>query len=205
MTSWKVPPAIAAIAVSIVGGFYLGGPGLGMAVGAMAAGTIVVLAVRNPPRPPIVPTRAGDRRRHVLVVVDGTFEGAALDDLAEALTIEDEPLEPEVRVIAPSRHRFLDRWASDLDAGRLAAQESLVLAVASLAALGLHASAHVGDEDVVQTVEDELQTFPATDVFLVGAAADDGSAGEELGARLAPELHLLPGRQPQRPAVAHPV
>jgi hypothetical protein len=205
MTSWKVPPAIAAIAVSIVGGFYLGGPGLGMAVGAMAAGTIVVLAVRNPPRPPIVPARPSDHRRHVLVVVDGTFEGAAFEDLAKALTVEEELLEPEVRVVAPSRHRFLDRWASDLDAGRFAAQESLVLAVASLAALGLRASAHVGDEDVVQTVEDELQTFPATDVFLVGAAGNDGSAGEELAARLAPDLHLLPTRGPRRTAVAHPV
>lgn len=45
----KLPPLIAVIAVAIIGGFYLGGPGLGMAVGALAAGSIVVVAIRNPP------------------------------------------------------------------------------------------------------------------------------------------------------------
>jgi hypothetical protein len=205
VTPWKIPPAIAAIAISIVGGFYLGGPGLGMAVGAMAAAAIVVLAVIDPPRPPIVPARPADRRRHALVVVDGDLEGAALEHLARALSDGEEPRAPEVRVVAPSRHRFLDRWASDLDAGRVTAQQSLVLAVATLAALGLDASAHVGDEGVVQTVEDELRTFPATDVFLVGAVGEDRAVGEELAARLAPELHLLPTRAPRSARVAHPV
>ncbi|HET7573740.1 MAG TPA: hypothetical protein VFJ99_01355, partial [Solirubrobacterales bacterium] len=180
-------------------------PGLGMAVGAMAAAAIVVIAVIDPPRPPIVPARPADRRRHALVVIDGDLEGPALEDLARALSDEEELREPEVRVVAPSRHRFLDRWASDLDAGRVTAQQSLVLAVATLAALGLDASAHVGDEGVVQTVEDELRTFPATDVFLIGATGEDGPASEELAARLAPQLHLLPATEPRSTRVTHPV
>lgn len=204
MTPWKIPPAIAAIAVSIVGGFYLGGPGLGMAVGAMAAAAIVVIAVSDPPRPPIVPARPSDGRPHALVVLAAPLEGTALEDFAASLAEREGVAEPEVRLIAPSRHRFLDRWASDLDAGRVAAQESLVLAVASLAAVGLDATAHVGDEGIVQTVEDELRTFPATDVFLVGAT-DGGPESEELAARLAPALHLLPSREPRPIAAAHPV
>ena len=34
LAAWKLPLIVAAIAVVIVGGFYLGGPGLGMAAGA---------------------------------------------------------------------------------------------------------------------------------------------------------------------------
>lgn len=204
MTPWKIPPAIAAIAISIVGGFYLGGPGLGMAVGALAAAAIVVIAVRNPPRPPIVPARPGDRRRHVLVVLDAPLEGAALEDLAEELRPGAGAV-PEVRLIAPSHHRFLDRWATDLAPGRLAAQRSLVLAAASLAAAGVDASARVGDEGVVQTVEDELRTFPATEVFLVGPTTrEEERAGAELADRLTAEFHLIPAPDPRPAAVFGP-
>jgi len=42
LAAWKLPLIVAAIAVVIVGGFYLGGPGLGMAAGALAATSIVV-------------------------------------------------------------------------------------------------------------------------------------------------------------------
>ena len=44
---------------------------------------------------------------------------------------------------------------------------------------------------MVQAVEDQLQTFPATEVVLVSAAAgeDDEEAGAELAERLAAEFH----------------
>ena len=54
LAAWKSPPIVAGIALPIVGGFYIGGPGLGMAVGALAAATIIVLAVRKPPLQAIV-------------------------------------------------------------------------------------------------------------------------------------------------------
>jgi hypothetical protein len=194
VAAWKFPLIVSAIAISIVGGFYLGGPGLGMAVGALAAATIVVEAVRHPPRRPISPPSAPDSRRHVLVVVDSPLEGPAVDRLSELVCDPTELVAPEVLLLAPSRHRFLDRWASDLDPGRHAAQRNLVISAASLAAAGVAANARVGDEDLVQMVEDELRTFPATDVVLVTedrrrvAAA---SPADELRARLETGLRTI--------------
>lgn len=194
VAAWKFPLIVSAIAISIVGGFYLGGPGLGMAVGALAAAVIVVEAVRHPPRQPIASAAAPDSRRHVLVVVDSPLEGAAVDRLSELVCDPDEISAPDVLLLAPSRHRFLDRWASDLDPGRHAAQRNLVISAASLAAAGVAASARVGDEDLVQMVEDELRTFPATDVVLVtedGSGGGDGGAARELRSRLETGLRTI--------------
>jgi hypothetical protein len=103
---------------------------------------------------------------------------------------------PEILVVAPSRHRFLDRWMSDLGPGREQAQRRLVLSLASLAKAGIGASARIADEDVVQAAEDELRSFPATEVVLVtGARGRDGAgdaAAADLESRLeasSPPLH----------------
>ena len=40
MTAWKLPFAVSGIALPIVAGFYVGGPGLGMAVGALAVAAL---------------------------------------------------------------------------------------------------------------------------------------------------------------------
>ena len=195
IAAWKLPLIVKGIAVSIVGGFYLGGPGLGMAVGALAAATIVVMAVRKPPLRPIVPAPAADLREHLLVVVEEPLEdGRAIERIAAASTLRDpaEP-EPEVRVVAPARSRFLDRWASDTGPGRERAQRSLVLSLAALAQAGVAATAQVGDEDVVQTVTDQLREYPATEVFLVasGTAGEASAAAEELRSRLHAPFHLV--------------
>lgn len=199
IAAWKFPPIVAAIAVSIVGGFYLGGPGLGMAVGALAAATIIVMAVRNPPRYPIVPPPAGDDRQHVLVILGRPLEGAVVDSLTRLAGGVDAP-GAEVRLIAPSRHSFLDRWASDLDAGRHRAQRTLVISSAALAAARVDATARVGDEDLVQMVEDELRTFPATEAILVGAGGRRGVFGEaarrELESRLTIPLRCIVADEP---------
>jgi hypothetical protein len=194
IAAWKLPLIVKGIAVSIVGGFYLGGPGLGMAVGALAAATIVVMAVRKPPLRPIVPAPAPDLREHLLVVVDQPLEdGAAIERIAAASqpSAPDEP-EPEVLVLAPTRNRFLDRWASDTRPGRERAQRSLVLSLASLAQAGVAATARVGDEDVVQTVTDQLREYPATEVFFVtDPGARTSAAVEELRSRLHAPFHLV--------------
>jgi len=186
LAAWKLPPIVAAIAVSIVGGFYLGGPGLGMAVGALAATAIVVMAVRHPPIYPIDPPAADDFRRHILVVLSSPLgEGEALEALLRtaAATAEDHR-EPEILVVAPSRHRFLDRWTSDSRPGRERAQRRLVLSLASLAKAGIEAGARIGDEDVVQTTEDELRSFPATEVVLVTGPPHQDTRGEAAAAEL---------------------
>lgn len=212
IAAWKLPLIVAAIAISIVGAFYLGGPGMGMAEGSIVAGIIVVLAVRQPPLKPIVPAPVTDHRDHLLVVVDEPLEdGTAVERIAAAsLTVDPGEPEPEVRVVAPTHNRFLDRWACDTGPGRDRAQRSLVLTLASLARAGVDASARLGDEDIVQTVTDQLQTYPATEVFLVtgaGADRDAAEAAEELRSRLHAPFHHLrcaPPRQGSgRPAFAN--
>jgi hypothetical protein len=194
LAAWKLPLIVAAIAVSIVGAFYVGGPGLGMAEGSLVAGVIVVLAVRNPPLHPIVPVVAGDRREHLLVVIDEPLEDpVAVERVAAASTpLDPADPEPEVRVVAPTHTRFLDRWASDTRRARDHAQRSLVITLASLARAGVDAKARIGDEDVVQTVADQLRDYPATEVFLVTRSSGEGAAAvADLRDRLRAPFHHL--------------
>ena len=73
-------------------------------------------------------------------------------------------------VLVPARIGFLDRWASDVEAARHRPSSNLVATVAALAKAGIAAEARVGDEDVVQAIEDQLQSYPATEVVLVSGA-----------------------------------
>lgn len=199
--AWKLPPIVAGIALPIVAGFYLGGPGLGMAVGALAAATIVVLAVRKPPLQPIVPAPAADLREHILVVLDGEVDETGLAEslLRHIGTGSGGQTAPEVVLVAPCRQSFLDRWASNLGPGRERAQHDLVHAVAALAAAGIEATARVGDESVVQTIEDELRSYTATQVVLAGGPggrADEEAAVGDLEGRLRVPLHFAPISSP---------
>jgi hypothetical protein len=197
LAAWKLPLIVAAIAVSIVAGFYLGGPGLGMAVGGLAAATIVVMAVRHPPRGPILPATAPDSRRRLLVVLDRPLEdGEAVESVARGVAGDGRSEAAEVLLIAPCRNRRLDRWASDLGPGRHRAQRDLVLSAASLAKAGVDAQGRVGDEDLVQMVEDELGSFAATEVILVGT----GGGCEELDSRLCVPFRRLVVDPPAHPA-----
>jgi len=197
LAAWKLPLIVAALAVTIVGGFYVGGPGLGLAVGALAAASIVVMAVRHPPLYPIVPAPLSDFRRHVLVVVSAPLEdSAAIDRIARAARIGDgEQVEAEVLVLSPARIGFLDRWSSDFRRARQRAQRRLVVSVASLAKADIAASARVGDENLVQAVEDTLRSFPATEVILVTGSPRSDPVGHaavpELESRLRADFHHL--------------
>ncbi|MGN6586156.1 MAG: hypothetical protein ACTHKT_01630 [Solirubrobacterales bacterium] len=195
IAAWKLPLIVAAIAVSIVAAFYLGGPGMGMAEGSITAGIIVVMAVRKPPLHPIVPARTQDLREHLLVVVDEPLEDATAVERIAAASVPLDPAdpEPEVRVVAPAHNRFLDRWACDVAPGRERAQRNLVLTLASLARAGVDANARIGDEDIVQTVTDQLRTYPATEVFLVTGTTGEAAtaAVEELRSRLHAPFHHL--------------
>ncbi|HEX7059656.1 MAG TPA: hypothetical protein VF176_07385 [Solirubrobacterales bacterium] len=183
MTAWKLPFIVAALAVPIVAGFLIGGPGVGVAVGALAAVAILVVAARMQPRGPIA-SAAGDGRRHVLIVVACAVENpGSVAAIARAAGIAGGDVDAEVMLLAPARSSFLDRWATDLDAARHAAQRNLVVTVASLAKAEIEAEARVGDEDLVQAVEDQLRSFPATEVVLVSEAG-----GEEVADAAASEL-----------------
>jgi hypothetical protein len=196
MAPWKLPLIVAAIAVPIVAGFLVGGGG-GLAVGSIAVLVIVLVAIDQRPRGPIASAPAEDGRRHLLIVAATAIEepGDVRRVIGE-LGLEGPNGEGEVRVLVPARIGFLDRWASDVEAARQSAQRQLVATVAALAKAGVAADARVGDEDVVQAVEDQLQSYPATEVLLVdGADEEDGKgangAAEELRARLEADFHHL--------------
>lgn len=196
MTPWKLPVLVAAIAVPIALAFVAAGPGVGVAVGALVGVAIVVFAAAQRPRGPIVSAPASDSRRYVLVVVARPVENPAeVCRIAAAAGIDGEQSGAEVLVLAPASIGFLDRWASDLEAARHRAQQNLVITVASLAKAGIAAEARVGDEDLVQAVEDQLQTFPATEVVLAtGNAVEDAAgtaAAAELESRLQAGFHRL--------------
>lgn len=191
MAPWKLPLIVAAIAVPIVAGFYVGGGG-GLAVGALAVLAIVVVAVAQRPLGPIASAAADDAGRHVLIVA-----ASAVEDPADVSRVVGElglvgDGEAEVRVLVPARIGFLDRWASDVEPARRGAQRQLVATVAALAKAGVAAEARVGDEDVVQAVEDQLQSYPATEVVLVGGGdAGEDEAAAELEARLEADFRRL--------------
>ncbi len=183
------PPAIVvAVSISIVGAFYIGGPGLGMAIGALAAAAIIVMAVRAAPRGPIVPAPLTDLRRHLLIVSrDAIEDPQALAQIAElSRDVGPDLSAGEIRVLVPVRERRLDRWCSDRVAYSIA-QRNGVISLASLVKVDIEASATIGDGDVVQAVEDELRTYPATDVLML-TYAEELAAAERSAAEL--RVHL---------------
>jgi hypothetical protein len=177
---------VVAIAVPIAIAFYAGGPGVGVAVGALVAVAIVVVAVRERPRGAIGEAASAGARRRLLVVVSWPLEeSAAIGEIAAlARGADASAASAEVLVLSPARIRFLDRWTSDVEGARGEAQERLVITVASLAKAGVIAEARVGDEDLVQAVEDQLQTFVATDVILITGSPAEDPAGEAAAAEL---------------------
>jgi hypothetical protein len=186
---WKLPLLVAAIVVLIVGSFLVGGPGVGVSVGALAAVSLLYLAARMRPRGGIGAPPDPELRRRLLVVVGRPVEDPRTTAaIAAEAGIDGTRDLAEVMILAPARIGFFDRWASDLEPARREAQQTLVISVASLAKVGVIAEARVGDEDIVQAVEDQVGSYPATEVVLVTRPdADDPAAADaatELAARL---------------------
>jgi hypothetical protein len=187
---WKLPLIVTAIVVPIVVGILAAGPEAGLALGALVAVALVYVAVVvMRPREAIGDAPDPSVRRRLLVVVSHPVEdsGTTAAIAAEAGVDGSRDL-AEVMILAPVRIGFLDRWASDLEPARQEAQKTLVISVASLAKAGVIAEARVGDEDIVQAVEDQVGSFQATEVVLVtGSEEEDPAAGEaadELSERL---------------------
>ncbi len=190
MAPWKLPLLVVAIAVPTVAAFYVGGPGVGVSVGALVAVAIVVFAVRARPREAIGNAPAADSRHRLLIVTACALEDEnAIGRIAAEATAE-EGGAAEVLVLAPARIGFLDRWASDLEGARRAAQRNLVITVASLAKVGVAAEARVGDEDLVQAVEDAVGSYPATEVILVTAGEESDPAATSAAADLEERLRV---------------
>lgn len=191
MAPWKLPLVVLAIVAPVAAGFYAGGPGAGVGAAALVAVGIVAVAVRERPRGAIGESPSGLDRQRLLVVVSAAIEEPeAIREIVDAAarTRSSSAADPEVLVLAPAQIGFLDRWASDLEGARREAQRRLVITVASLAKAGVTAEARVGDEDLVQAVEDQLQSYPATEVILATGDAEEDPAGEAAAIELQPRL-----------------
>lgn len=210
MASWKLPLIVAALTVPIVAAFRFGGAAAGVAIGAVAVLALLVIAAQLKPEDPIVSAPANDDRQHLLVVVTRPVEDpVAIGEIARAAGVGSEAggggegglgtegegeSETEVLVLAPAKIGFLDRWTSDVEGARHAAQQSLVVTVAALAKAGIAAEARVGDESVLQAVEDQLHSYPATKVVVVSGDGEEDAnrALAALEARLQAELtHIV--------------
>ena len=186
---WTLPLIVAAIVVPVVAGFMFGGPPVGLGVGFLACAGLVVIAARQRPGGTIETAKATDARRHLLIVTSREIDDPAdIEALARTAALDANEQDAEVRVLAPATTGLLDRWASDVAAAREEAQRKLVVTLAALSRAHVAADAQVGDAELVQAVEDQLRTFPATEVVLAtGPAAEDPEgerAADELRRRL---------------------
>lgn len=189
MAPWKLPLIVIAIVVPIVVGILLAGPQAGLALGALVAVVLVYVAVRMRPRGGIGDSPDPTVRRRLLVVVSRPVEDPATTAaIAGEAGVDGTRDLAEVRILAPARIGFLDRWASDLEPARREAQKTLVVSVASLAKVGVVAEARVGDEDIVQAVEDQVGSFKATEVVLVTGTDEEDPAAASAAGELADRL-----------------
>jgi hypothetical protein len=182
---WLLPFIVLAIALPIVAAFELTGPGGGLAVGAIAAATIIVLAARATFDEPIEVASAPGDRFTMLVVVTTPLEdpglAGAIGEIAAAGAKSTRPgaeQKPEVLVLAPATNSRFAHWLSDLRKARFDAQRRLTLSMAALATADLDSRGAVGDSDTVQAVEDTLRSFPAQEVVFVTRRGELGDVGE---------------------------
>jgi hypothetical protein len=172
-----IPLIIALICAAIVASMALAGlvgAGLGMAVGAVAATSLVVFASRSKPNLRLEVAAHEDEEHRVLIVAttEATAEAAQqISDLAGSPA--------DVRLVVPVPSHRLDRWMSAEDDARREAEARLARSAGALVAAGLPVSGSVGDHDPAQALEDELRDFPADEVVLLIADGKDPLAKVE--------------------------
>jgi hypothetical protein len=182
---WLLPLIVLAIALPIVAAFEYTGPGGGLAVGAIAAATILVLAARATFDEPIEVASPPADRFTMLVVVTAPLEdpglAGAIGEIAAAGAKSTRPgaeRKPEVLVLAPATNSAVAHWLSDLRKARFDAQRCLTLSLAALATVDVDARGEVGDSNTVQAVEDTLRSFPAQEVVFVTRRGVQSDVGE---------------------------
>jgi hypothetical protein len=189
MSPGKVVSIVLAILAGGAAGFLFRDVGVGRTLGIGLALWIIFSVACRSPRTALVSASRVDGRRYLLAVVCPVADAAAAAArIKAAWTERDHPQDTVVRLVVPIKTGFLDRWASAVDGARAEAGEKLRAVTASLASAGIPAEASVGDENVVQAVEDEISLFPATEVVLLtGADEDPGKVrrvAEDLRSRL---------------------
>ena len=190
MKSWQPPAILLAVIVPAAAGFAVGGPGLGISIAGLSLVALAVVAMLVVPRDPIGRKPHPEVARRLLVVTTFPIEDErSIQRVADEVRLGFDENDSEVRILTPAANTLLRRWATDLERSRDRAQRDLVVSVASLTLAGVEATARVGDEDLVQAVEDELATFNATEVFLLTRGSPDSPAADQLRDRLLPRFH----------------
>ena len=167
-----IPLLIAAIAVPVAAAMALSGTqlgaGLGMAVGALAATSLIVFAARAKPASRVEVAESADAGHRVLVVAVTEATAESAERIAE---LAGSP--SDVRVLVPVASQRLDRWLSAEDEARHEAEARLARAAGTLVAAGLPVSGSIGDPDPAQALEDELRDFSADEVILLTDEDED--------------------------------
>jgi hypothetical protein len=181
LRAWALPLIVFALIAPPTITFLLAGPGPGLAVGAIVAGTVIVLAARARFDEPIEVGSAPDDHYRLLAValtaIESPTTAEAVADVTRTGAAATGRGTPEVLVLAPAVNTPVAQWLSDVDQARFDAQRRLALSIGTLSAAGLDARGQVGDADPVQAVEDTLASFPAQELVFV---TDHGEWGEEL-------------------------
>ena len=176
-----IPLLIAAIAVPVAAAMALSGTqlgaGLGMAVGALAATSLIVFAARSKPTRRVEVAESADASHRVLVVAVTEATAESAERIAE---LAGSP--SDVRVLVPVASQRLDRWLSAEDEARHEAEARLARTAGTLVAAGLPVSGSIGDPDPAQALEDELRDVSADEVILL--TDEDGDPLGNVEARL---------------------
>jgi hypothetical protein len=169
---FAIPLIIAAICVAVAAAMSLSGTelgaGLGMAVGALAATSLIVFAARAKPEHRLEVAKSGDTGHRVLVVAVAEATPESAQRIAD---ITGSP--SDVRLVVPVPSHRLDRWLSAEDDARHEAEALLARSAGTLVAAGLPVSGSIGDPDPAQALEDELRGYAADEVVLLTAGDKD--------------------------------
>jgi hypothetical protein len=175
---FAIPLIIAVIAAPVAAAMALSGTevgaGLGMAVGALAATSLVAFAARAKPQKRVEVAEAGDAARRMLVIAVAEPTPQAAERIAGLAGSA-----ADVRIVVPVPSHRLDRWLSAEDEARHEAEARLARSAGVLTAAGLPVSGSVGDPDPAQALEDELRDFPADEVVLITGDGKDPLAKVE--------------------------
>jgi hypothetical protein len=150
------------------------GAGLGMAVGALAATSLIAFAARAKPEKRVEVAAPGDAARRVLLMAVAEPTPQAAERVAELVGSA-----TDVRIVVPVPSHRLDRWLSAEDEARHEAEARLARSAGALTAAGLPVSGSVGDHDPAQALEDELRDFAADEVVLLTGDGKDPLAKVE--------------------------
>jgi hypothetical protein len=169
---FAIPLIIAAICVAVAAAMSLSGTelgaGLGMAVGALAATSLIIFAARAKPEHRLEVAKSGDAGHRVLVVALAEATPESAQRIAD---ITGSP--SDVRLVVPVPSHRLDRWLSAEDDARHEAEALLARSAGTLVAAGLPVSGSIGDADPAQALEDELRGYAADEVVLLSAGDED--------------------------------